>query len=136
MGIKSPEDELAEFLALLPSWHRKILQLDDSLSREEFLAYLQSDWLHAGGAVEDEYLELLKQCPREWREYCKRKRKLALKDVPRMRPGRRPTPQTELASLLELKKKGLNPEQIAGRLGLTKEAIRKRIKVAKKRLKP
>ena len=41
MDFKSPADELEEFLAAQPSWLQKILQLDYSLSREEFLAWLR-----------------------------------------------------------------------------------------------
>jgi hypothetical protein len=137
MGFKSPEEELAEFLAALPSWHRKILEQDCSLSPEEYSDWLQSDWWQNGGkVVEDKYLQLLERCPEKWREYRNRRKKLALMGVPSARPGRRPTRINELASVLALKNRGLNQEQIAERLGLTKEAVRKRIKAAKKRLQP
>ena len=75
MDFKSPEDTLEEFLRPLPSWHRKILQLDYSLSPDESSACLQSDWWQNGVPIDDEYLELLKRCPKKWREYRTRRRR-------------------------------------------------------------
>jgi DNA-directed RNA polymerase specialized sigma24 family protein len=134
VGFKSPEDELEEFLAPLPSWHRKILQLDYSLSPDEWSAWQQSDWLQAGGQVDDKYLELLKRCPEKWREYRKCKRKLALMDVPKALLGRPKTPAKELAEILALKDRGLNEDQIAKIRGLTKDTVRKRLDTAKRRI--
>jgi len=136
VDFKSPEDELEEFLASLPSWHRKILELDYSFSRDERLALAQSDWWQNGGQVDDNYLELLKRCPEKWREYCKRKRRLALKDLPHALPGRPKTRAKELVEIHELKAQGLNEDQIAKKRGLTKDAVRKRLEKAKRLISP
>lgn len=136
MDFKSPEDELEEFLVSLPSWHRKILELDYSLSRDELSAWQQSDWWQNGGPVDDKYLELLEHCPQKWREYRKRKRELALVEVPRAQRGRPKTRAKELAEILALKERGLNEEQIARARGLTKDAVRKRLEAARDRIPP
>ncbi len=133
---KSPEDEVNEFLATQPSWLQKFLQLDFSLSREELSAWQQSEWWwkDTEGKVENEYLRLLQRCPAKWREYRERKKKLALRDVPPARRGRPETPLNELTDLLALKEQGLNQKRIAKRLTLTREAVRKRLKAAEKRM--
>jgi hypothetical protein len=136
MDFKSPEDELEEFLASLPSWHRKILELDYSLSRDEWSAWQQSDWWQNGGQVDDNYLQLLKRCPEKWREYRERKRRLALMDVPRALPGRPKTRAKELAEILALKAQGLNVDKIAKKRGLTRDTVRKRLEAAKRRIRP
>jgi hypothetical protein len=41
MAYKSPREELEEFLAAQPSWLRKILQLDLSLTTDEQVAEAQ-----------------------------------------------------------------------------------------------
>jgi hypothetical protein len=133
---KSPEDELEEFLALLPSWHRRILQLDYSLTPDELSAFQKSDWWQNGGPVDDQYLELLKRCPEKWRDYRERKKREVLTQVPPARRGRPKTPPNELAKIRALEKRGLNNDQIAKLLGLTKEAVRKRLETAKRRIPP
>lgn len=92
MGPNSPEQELEEFLAAKPSWLRKTLQRNFSLTQEELLAWYQSDWWwkDTRGIVEEEYLRLLKRCPGKWNEYCKRRKEEALRDLPSGLPGRPP----------------------------------------------
>jgi hypothetical protein len=134
MGFRSPEKELEAFLAALPSWHRKILQLDYPLSWEELLAWQRSDWFQFGGQVDDQFLQLIERCPAEWREYRRRKKKLALMDVPMGQPGRPETPREELMEIIELKAKGWNNVRIARHLGLTMDSVKQRLKTARRKL--
>ena len=91
MNLKSPEEEIDEFLSSKPSWLRKILQFDYSLSSEEWFAWHESDWwpdADAGASVQAEYEQLLKRSPSKWREHCKRAQGNALKGVSTVRRGR------------------------------------------------
>ena len=131
MGFKSPEDELAEFLAAQPSWLRKILQLDHSLSREVLLDWKQSDWLQEGGKIEQEYERLLKRVPVKWREYCDKRKRQALEGLPSAPPGR-PRKDSLAEEAKHLRLAGKSHAQIAAELnrkhgaGTTnREAIRK-----------
>jgi DNA-binding NarL/FixJ family response regulator len=135
VGFKTPEDELEEFLAAQPSWRQKILLDDDSLSKEEASAATRSSWIELA-QVQEQYLKLLQRCPEKWREYRERRKRIAQMYVPPARPGRPRTPPMEEAEILAMEEQGLNPEQIAKRLGLTKETVRKRLKTAKKRMPP
>jgi hypothetical protein len=86
--LNSPEEELDQFLAAQPSWLRKILERDYSLTADEHLAWNKSDWWQEGGKVEEEYIRLLRRVPEKWREYCQREKIDALNGVPTVRAGR------------------------------------------------
>ena len=135
---KSPEDELKEFLTTKPSWLQKFLQLEYSWSPDEISAWQQSEWWwkDTERKVENEYLRLLQRCPAKWREYLARRKQLALLDVPQTKRGRPRTSPKDDADILALEEGGLNREQIAKQFGITKEAVSKRLKVAKLRIPP
>jgi len=88
LNFKSPEDDLEEFLAKQPSWLRKILQFDGSLSLDEHQAWVDSNWWQEGGKSDDEYMRLLQRVPTKLREYRKRREQAALIALPSVRPGR------------------------------------------------
>ncbi|MGA8152746.1 MAG: hypothetical protein WB952_17480 [Terriglobales bacterium] len=88
MGFKTPEEELEQFLAAQPSWLRKLLQFDFSLTFDEHLAWTQSDWWQEGGKVEKEYLRLLQRIPNKWREHRGKVARNALSTLPSARSGR------------------------------------------------
>ena len=135
---KSPDDELKEFLTTKPSWLQKFLQLEYSLSPDEFSAWQRSEWWwkDSEGKVENEYLRLLQRCPAKWREHLERRKQLALLDVPQTKRGRPRTSPKDDADILALEERGLNREQIAKQFGITKDAVTKRLKVAKLRILP
>jgi hypothetical protein len=135
VSCESPEEELKEFLAAQPHKLQKLLQLDDPLSQDELRDYwwliLLSDW-----KFWQKYEGIVRRIPLKWRAYRERRKNVALMTfVPRGKAGRPQTPVKELAEILKLKKQGLNEGQIAGRLKLTKDAVRKRLDTAIKRLK-
>jgi len=88
VGFKTPEKELRQFLDAQPSWLRKILQLDFSLTTDEHLAWNQSDWWQEGGKVEAEYLRLLRRIPSKWREHRGKVARNALSTLPSASSGR------------------------------------------------
>jgi hypothetical protein len=133
VSFKSPEEELDEFLAAQPSWLRKILQLDYSLSRDEHLAWNQSDWWWGSGqaSVQEEYERLLRRVPEKWRDYCERKKLDALKGLPTV-PAGRPRRDGLAREAEQLRLSGKSYAQTAKALNLkygtgttTAEAIRK-----------
>jgi hypothetical protein len=138
MGSKSPEQDLEEFLAAKPSWLRKVLQLNFALTQQELLAWHQSDWWwqDTRGTVEEEYLRLLKQCPSQWNEYCKRRKENALRDLPSGVPGRPPKDAlaweaTELKRRLSYAKVSKQLNEKYGPGTTTEGAIRQLIKSRK-----
>jgi hypothetical protein len=142
VAFKSPEGELEQFLAAQPSWLRKILQLDWSLTSEEHLAWHKSDWWQSKGEVEEEYLRLLRRVPEKWRDYCERKRLDALRDVPTVPPGR-PRRDSLAQEAEQLRLSGKSYAQTAKALNLkhgegttSPEAIRKLLSSRKRRPTP
>jgi hypothetical protein len=117
VDFKSPVDELEEFLAAQPSWLQKILQLDYSLSREEFLAWHDSVWWwqDTQRKVEAEYLRLVRRCPDKWSVYCARRRKIALAGLPTVSSGR-PRKDPLAQEAVDLKRAGLSYTKIAIKL--------------------
>jgi hypothetical protein len=91
VDFKTPEEELAEFLAAQPSWLRKILERDFNLSWDEGMAWNQAaEWWQDGGEkTQKEYENILRRIPDRWREYRKRLRQDALAHIPPEKPGRR-----------------------------------------------
>jgi hypothetical protein len=113
VDLKSPEEEVDEFLASKPSWLRKILQFDHSFSSDEWLSWNGNDWWpDAGASVQGEYERLLKRCPSRWREHCKRAQENALKGTPSVRRGR---PRTDALAdaAMQLHRAGKSPDEIA-----------------------
>lgn len=96
MDLKSPEEEVDEFLASKPSWLRKILQFDHSFSSDEWLSWNGSDWWpDAGASVQGEYERLLKRCP-----------------TPSVRRGR-PRRDALADAAMQLHRAGKSPDEIA-----------------------
>jgi len=88
VGFETPEEKLQQFLDAQPSWLRKILQLDLSLSPDEQSAWVQSNWWQEGGKVEEEYIRLLRRVPNKWREHRGKVALNALSTLPSARAGR------------------------------------------------
>jgi hypothetical protein len=131
VAFNNPEEELEQFLAAQPSWLRKILQLDYSLTTDEHLAWSASDWWQEGGKVQEEYLRLLQRVPKRWRAYCKRKKADALRSLPTV-PAGRPRRDGLALEAEGLRQSGKSYAQTAKALNLkhgegttTAEAIRK-----------
>ena len=147
MGSKTPEEELAEFLASQPSWLRKVLQLQfESLSPDEMLAWNQSDsWWTDGGAKDlEKYREIIRRIPAKWREYRKRwvKGRDALMNLA---PGQAGAPRKDALALeaKQLKSQGKSYTQVAIALNhrhgtgtTTPEAVRKLLSSRKPRSTP
>jgi hypothetical protein len=115
VGFATPEEELKQFLDAQPSWLRKFLQLDFSLSQEEHLAWNQSaSWWQDGGEqkVREEYESILRRIPAQWREYRKRLRENALSGIPAGQPGR-PRKDTVAEEAARLRGEGKSYAQIA-----------------------
>jgi hypothetical protein len=66
------------------------------------------------GAVEQQFLSLLRQCPTKWNEYCKRRKEIALRDLPQAVPGR--PPKHALAQEAIDLKRSLSYRKVAERL--------------------
>jgi hypothetical protein len=111
MRLKSPEDELEEFLAGQPSWRRKLLLDDLSLSKEEASAATRSSWIEVT-KVHEEYLELLRRCPSKLREYRQRRIDNALSGVPLL-PSGAPRKDGLAKEAAELRRSGLSWAKIA-----------------------
>jgi hypothetical protein len=129
--FKSPQEELAQFLSAQPSWLRKILQLDYSLTTDEHLAWTESDWWQEGGKIGEEYLRLLRRVPEKWRDHCERKKLDALKGLPTVSAGR-PRKDNIAHEAEQLRQSGQSYAQTAKTLNLrhgacttSPEAIRK-----------
>jgi hypothetical protein len=88
VAFNSPEEELEQFLAAQPSWLRKILLLDSSLTTDEQATWIASDWWQEGGKVEEEYLRLLQRVPNRWREHRRKVAGNALSTLPSAQSGR------------------------------------------------
>jgi hypothetical protein len=69
------EKHIEEFLSAKPSWLRKYLQGDYSLSAEEQFEMRSVNWPEVYEQARDEYLEVLKRCPTRLRDYRERERK-------------------------------------------------------------
>lgn len=111
----TPEEELQKFLDAQPSWLRKLLQLDFSLSQDEHLAWNQSaSWWQAGGEqkAREEYETILRRIPARWREYRKRLREGALSAIPAGQPGR-PRKDDVAEEATRLRSEGKSYAQIA-----------------------
>jgi hypothetical protein len=114
VGFTSPEKKLEEFLASQPVWLQKILQLNYSLSQEELIAWSECDWWwhDTQGKIEDEYQRLVQRCPIRWREYCQRRREMALSNVPSPQPGA-PRKDALANEAIELRQAGWSYAKIA-----------------------
>lgn len=88
MDFKTPEEELEEFLAARPSWARKLLQFDFSLTGDEYTAVLHENWQANWLNYMAEYERLAKRVPARWREYRERRKQQALASLPSLAPGR------------------------------------------------
>jgi hypothetical protein len=137
LAFNGPEEELEQFLAAQPSWLRKILLLDFSLTTDEHLAWTESDWWQRGGKVAEEYERLLRRVPDQWRDYCKRKKLEALKGLPTVPTGR-PRRDGLAHEAEQLRRSGKSYVQTAKALNLkhgegttTPERIRKLLKSRK-----
>jgi hypothetical protein len=141
---QDPVKELEDFLSSLPSWQRKYLESESPTEAE------LSEYVAASGTsvqmfdqdtIRRKYETLLQKVPTRWREYVRRKKKLASSFVPKGKPGRPPDHQT-LERVLQLKSQrkslreiaillGAQPDQIPGAI----DRIRKLIASARKRSK-
>jgi hypothetical protein len=115
VGLKSPEDQLEEFLARQLPWVRGTLQ-GDPPSSEAISALQLPGGFEILGKAQDEYLELLKRCPQKLREYRKLQKKLAvesaLRYVPSLQPGA-PRLDALAQEARELEQAGLSQPDIA-----------------------
>jgi hypothetical protein len=113
MSLKTPEQELEEFLVGGPKCLRRIIQ-PGPLSDEEWSSFywwgLVTSW-----KARDKFETLLQRCPTMWRDYRSRCRELALRSVPKGRPGR-PREDSLAREAARLKQQGLGPTEIARRL--------------------
>ena len=121
MGSKTPEEELEEFLASRPSWQRKLLELDFSLSPDEMLAWNQSDswWADRSAKDQEEYRKIIRRIPSKWCQYRQRwlKGRNALMSLP---PGQAGAPRKDALAqeAKQLKLDGKSYTQIAIALNL------------------
>jgi hypothetical protein len=88
VDFATAEEELQQFLDAQPSWLRKILQLDLSLSPDEQSSWVQSNWWQEGGKVEEEYIRLLRRVPNKWRDHRGKVTRNPLSTLPSARSGR------------------------------------------------
>jgi hypothetical protein len=132
VGFKSPEEELDQFLAERPSWMRKVLEWDFSLTKEEGSAFGEYG-LERLADQQKKYEALASRVPAIWRKYRKRRRQFALASVPSAEPGR-PRKDHLAEEARQLQAEGKSYAQIAieinhrhGAGTTTPEAIRKLI---------
>lgn len=137
MASKTPEAELVEFLASLPSWVQKMIQLEDdnSFSDKERSALAKSGhwWTNTRPQLVSEYERILQRDPAKWREYRKKWESIFQMGVPKGRPGA-PKKESSTAKMSRLKQeKGMNAHQIATTLSkelpkpISADAVRKRL---------
>lgn len=91
MHFKNAEEELAEFLATLPSWVRKVLQHDFPLDSKEAEACnnaFEIDGFQQLVTWQEEYRAILRRIPKKWRKYREELKRIALRNVPPGNPGR------------------------------------------------
>jgi hypothetical protein len=138
-------DYMAVRSAFIERFTRFYLLLHDELSNRSGKKTFGSPEEVATAATELQRLD--KECTRMARQLFNRSNPWAVRDWRKPRivkfllrtirrspgPGRPETPQTDLAMLVALRDQGLNDAQIADRLGLTKDSVRKRFKAAEKR---
>jgi len=136
---KSPEKQLAEFLAPLPAW------LKAKLEQKEYSfvsAQEELEWVQNQGRVfelKPEFERILDQIPAKWNEYCKRfndqqqkihKIEAQLLNVPKGKPGA-PRKVERAREAVALHKSRKNYPQIATELSkkynekISSEAVRK-----------
>lgn len=111
MGLKSPEQELADFLAKHPHWLQQSLRWDFPATPVEasaFAEYGQDRFLK----LLEQYEALARRVPEEWHEYRKRRKQIALADIPSGNPGR-PRKDMLAEEALELKSCGKSHAQVA-----------------------
>lgn len=132
---KSPEKDLAGFLASKPAWMEKALHGDFSSVP---LGLESSNNLDRVSELTPEYERILQQIPAKWKEYRKELKKnyqsLAQPMVPKGKPGRpRKTALAEEAQ--NLQRAGMKHPQIANELNkrygkdtATSESVRKLLK--------
>jgi len=111
------EKQIEEFLAAQPSWLRKYLQGDYSLSGEEQSEMRGVNWPGLYGQAREKYLEVLKRCPTRLRDYRKRERKRgaesALWGVPPLKKGAARIHDAIVAEAKEKEQAGLTQADIA-----------------------
>lgn len=145
MAHKNAEEELQQFLATKPSWLRKLLQLDFSLSPDDHVAWSQSVWWWQDGGekkAREEYESILRRIPARWRQYRKRLKENALNDIPAGQPGR-PRKDSIAEEATRLRSEGKSYAQIAILLNhkypnnpTSPEAVRKLLDSRKQRRSP
>jgi hypothetical protein len=151
MEPKNPEDKLRQFLAAKPTWQQKLLQLDFALSRDELLAWQQSEWWwkdYGGGTAQEEFESILRRIPSKWREYRKRWLKVHSTGAPSA-PGGAPRKDRLAEDVMRLHQAGMSHAEIANQLapkytvktkkGLrtpTRESVRKLLKSRKRSSSP
>lgn len=154
LSFKGPEEELAHFLASLPSWERKVLQHDfplDSTEADACNEAFELDGFQKLVARQEQYRTILRRIPTKWRAYREKLKKIALANVPPGKSGR-PRKDQEAEELKEKLQIGQSyrrvaisrlpiPEQSSDaearaerELAVTREAERIRKLVASRRL--
>jgi hypothetical protein len=118
LASQKPKEE-EEFLALKPSWVRKVLQGDFALTQDEQAEMAQANFPEVIGKAQDAYIELLEKYPKRFREYRKLQKKLggesALYPLPKLRPGR-PRQDSLAQEAAALEQTGLSQSEIAREL--------------------
>ena len=111
------EKQIEEFLAAQPSWLRKFLQGEYSLSAKENADMRGVNWTDAYGQARDEYLELLELSPRRLRDYRERERKRgamsALLGVPSLKKGASRVDDAIVTEAREMEQAGTTQADIA-----------------------
>jgi hypothetical protein len=134
LGVLRPEErEIEEFLERQTPIVQKFLR-GEEFTREDVSALQRREVLDSICNAEDEYLKLLPRCPKELREYRRRKLKAAASRLPAV-PSGAPRKDALAAEALELHvKMKMSYARIAVRLNgkygdgtTTREAIRKLI---------
>jgi hypothetical protein len=120
---KSPEEELASFLASLPKYLRLYVQPseNESWTDEDTRAFFESDTARNTQLVR-QYEQLLRRCPEEYREY--REKKLLMQDLPPI-PRGRPRSDADVNESLRLRAAGKSWQQIGTAQGKSRDAVRK-----------
>jgi hypothetical protein len=112
------KEKIEEFFARQPNFVREILR-DDCLSTESMSALTQPGAFEILGEARDEYLQLLRTCPAELREFRKREEKRggksALFGLPPVPAGAR-RKDWLAEECLELQQLGMSQPEIAAEL--------------------
>jgi hypothetical protein len=131
--VNDPENDLRQFLAEQPSWRRKVLQLDFSLTADEISAWGQCDWERDYLAYLEQYECFIRRSPAQWREHREKLTRIAVSSVPSGKPGR-PRKDADARQYRKLRGEGKSYKEIAiACLGTSIQGLSREAKVARVR---